>query len=524
MKNADLIVFNGKIYTVDSVFNVVNAMAIKDGKIAALGTNSAILSAYTAKEQIDLKGKFIYPGFIDPHSHITGYAEYLATANLNGVESYDEMLQRLIEHDKKFPSDWVIGRGWDQNRWKGKAMPSNDKLNNAFPNKPVFLIRIDGHAALANALALKTAGINEASHVEGGEIPKVDGRPTGILLDNAIELVTKHIPQTAKDKLDGLLKTAEDNCFKVGLTTVTDAGIDYETLKFLEQEYEHKQIRIRIYAMLNPSKENVEMVVKKGPFHTDNLYVSSIKLFADGALGSRGAKLIEPYSDMPNTSGIWTLTEKELNEVCKLGYQYGFQVNTHCIGDAACHRILTTYEKYLNGKNDRRWRIEHAQVVAPKDFVLFKKNSIIPSVQTTHATSDMDWAPDRLGSRIKHAYAYRDLLEQNGWLPNGSDFPIESINPIYGYYTAVARKSPTRPNGEPFQPENAITKEDALRAMTIWAAKANFMDKYVGSLETGKFADFVILSDDIIAAFSDSIPNVKVVATFVGGHEMFLKQ
>ncbi|HUX54411.1 MAG TPA: amidohydrolase [Williamwhitmania sp.] len=523
MKKADLIVFNGKIYTVDSSFTIASAMAIVDEKIEAIGTDCAILAGYTSKNKIDLKGKFVYPGFIDPHSHFTGYAEYLATANLDGTDSYGEMLKRLIEHEKNYPSEWVVGRGWDQNHWKGKAMPTNVELNKAFPNKPVFLVRIDGHAALVNDVALKLAGITTSTKVEGGDITIEKGKPTGVLLDNAIELVQKHIPKIANEKLDGLLKIAEKNCFSVGLTSVADAGIDYEMLKFLEDEYKKNTLSIRVYAMLNPSEENIDSVIHKGPFHTKNLYVSSIKLFADGALGSRGAKLLKPYSDMPNTSGIWTLTKEELNEICELGYEYGFQVNTHCIGDAACHRVLTTYGKYLKGKNDKRWRIEHAQVVALDDISLFGKFSIIPSVQTTHATSDMSWAGDRLGPRIRYAYAYKDLLDQNGWLPNGSDFPIEDINPLYGYYAGVARKSPTHPEKQPFQPENAISSKDALRAMTIWAAKANFMEQYVGSLEVGKFADFVILPTDIIESFSDEIPNTKVTATVVGGKIVFSK-
>jgi len=523
MKKTDLIVFNGKIYTVDSSFSIASAMAVSNGKIVAIGSDSTILNSYISNNKIDLKGKFVYPGFIDPHSHFTGYAEYLGTANLDGVESYTEMISRLKEHAEKYPSDWVIGRGWDQNRWKVKKMPTNDELSKAFPDKPVFLVRIDGHAALVNDAALKVAGITNSTIVEGGEIPILNGKPTGVLLDNAIELVQKHIPQIANEKLDGLLKIAEKNCFSVGLTSVTDAGIDYEMLKFLEDEFKKNNLSLRVYAMLNPSEENIDSVINKGPFHTTNLYVSSIKLFADGALGSRGAKLIEPYSDMGNTSGIWTLTEKELNEVCELGYKNGFQVNTHCIGDAACHRVLSTYGKYLKGKNDRRWRIEHAQVVAPTDFSLFGKYSIIPSIQTTHATSDMGWAGKRLGSRIKYAYAYKDLLDQNGWLPNGSDFPVEAINPLYGYYAGVARKSPTHPSGTPFQPENAIDKTAALKAMTIWAAKANFMEKYVGSLEVGKFADFVILPTDLIESFSDTIPKVKVLTTVVGGKVVFDK-
>lgn len=523
MKKADLIVFNGKIYTVDSSFSIASAMAVSDGKIVAIGSDNAILNSYFSSKKIDLKGKFVYPGFIDPHSHFTGYAEYLATADLTGAKSYTEMVSRLREHAEKYPSEWIIGRGWDQNLWKDKKMPTNNELNKAFPNKPVFLFRVDGHAALVNDAALQTAGITNTSHIEGGEIPVENGKPTGILLDNAIELVSEHIPPVAKEIREKLVKIAEQNCFSVGLTTVTDAGIDYQTLKFLENEFSENKLSIRIYAMLTHTKENIDSVIKKGPFHTSNLYVSAIKLFADGALGSRGAKLLEPYSDMPNTTGIWTTSEKELNETCQLAYQTGFQVNTHCIGDAACHLVLTTYGRYLKGKNDRRWRIEHAQVVAPDDFSLFGKYSIIPSIQTTHATSDMGWAGERLGSRIKYAYAYKDLLEQNGWLPNGSDFPVEDINPLYGYYAGVARKSPTHPSGTPFQPENAIDKTAALKAMTIWAAKANFMDKYVGSLEVGKFADFVILPTDLIESFSDTIPKVKILATVVGGKVVFDK-
>ena len=520
-QKADLIIANATIYTVDSAFSKANDMAISNGKIIAIGSKQEIESLFTSDKIVDAEGKFIYPGFIDPHCHFLGYGLTLSNASLSGAKTWNEVVERLVKHQKEFPSDWVQGRGWNQNEWDIKEFPTKDLLDKAFPNNPVFIIRIDGHAAIANSLALKLAKVDEKVKKDGGELIMKDGKLTGVLVDNAIELVRSIIPQVQNSTKILALQKAQDNCFAVGLTSVSDAGTDLQDVLLMDSLQKSGNLKMRIYAMLNPTKENFDHFLSKGVYATDFITVRSIKLFVDGALGSRGALLLQSYSDAPNTKGLQVESTKNLSNFCEIAYKAGYQVNTHCIGDAAVRLMVDIYAKYLKFPNDLRWRIEHAQVVDPQDLPKFGKFSIIPSVQTTHATSDMTWADERLGSRIKYAYAYEDLLKQNGWLANGSDFPIENINPLYGFYAGVARKDLMGSPENGFQTENALTREQALRAMTIWAAKANFEEDFKGSLEIGKWADFVILDKDLITAPESDLPNSKVISTFVAGELVY---
>ncbi len=523
-QKVDLIIANATIYTVDLTFSKANCMAISSGKIVALGTYQEIESSFTSEDKIDANGKFIYPGFIDPHCHFLGYGLTLSNASLSGAKTWNEVVERLEEHQKEFPSDWVQGRGWNQNEWDIKEFPTKDLLDKAFPDKPVFIIRIDGHTAIANSLALKMAGVDEKTYIEGGELIMKNGKLTGVLVDNAIELVKVKIPEVQKSIKEKALLKAQENCFGVGLTSVSDAGTDLRDVLLMDSLQKSGSLKMRIYAMLNPTTENLNHFLSKGIYSTDNITVRSIKLFVDGALGSRGALLLQPYSDAPNTKGLQVESTEKLSSLCEIASRAGYQVNTHCIGDAAVRLMVDVYSKYLKTTNDLRWRIEHAQVVDPQDLPKFGAFSIIPSVQTTHATSDMNWADERLGSRIKYAYAYQNLLKQNGWLANGSDFPIENINPLYGFYAGVTRKDL---NGLPtggFQTENALTREQALRAMTIWAAKANFEEDFKGSLEPGKWADFVILDRDLISAPDSDLPNSKVISTFVAGEPVYMSK
>lgn len=520
-QKVDLIITNATIYTVDSSFSKSNSMAIDEGKIVAIGNENEINSKYISKKTIDANKKFIYPGFIDPHCHFLGYGISLSNATLSGAKTWEEVVNRLVEHQKEFLSEWIQGRGWNQNEWDVKEFPTNELLDKAFPNNPVYIVRIDGHAAIANTLALKMAGINENTTQEGGDLIKKNGKLTGVLVDNAIELVKSIIPEVPKSIKEKALIKAQNNCFTVGLTSVSDAGLDLKDVLLIDSLQKSGALRMRIYAMLNPTQENFDYFLSKGIYSTDNLTVRSIKLYVDGALGSRGALLLQPYSDAPNTKGLQVESTEKLSSYCKNAFDAGYQVNTHCIGDAGVRLMLDIYSKYLKTHNDLRWRIEHSQVVDPQDLPRYSQYSVIPSVQTTHATSDMTWADERLGNRIKYAYAYQDLLKQNGWLANGSDFPIENINPIYGFYAAVARKDL---NGQPtngFQIENALTREQALRGMTIWAAKANFEDDFKGSLELGKWADFVILDRDLLIEQESDLPNSKVISTFVGGEPVY---
>ncbi|MDX9770353.1 MAG: amidohydrolase family protein [Tenuifilaceae bacterium] len=519
--NVDLIITNATIYSVDADFTIYQSMAVANGKVVALGDSETIQSKYKADNIIDLEGKPVYPGLIDPHCHFLGYGLGLRNAWLAGVGSWAEAVDRLVKHQNNYPSDWVLGRGWNQNEWDVKEFPTKELLDKAFPDKPVLLTRIDGHAAIANSKAMELAGFNADTLVTGGEIVRVNGEPTGVLVDNAINLVRDLVPADSKDDKVLALDNAQKNCFAVGLTSVSDAGTDLADALLFDELHKAGKLKMKINVMLNPTQENYEHFLDKGVYVTPNLSVRTVKLFADGALGSRGALMIEPYSDAPGTIGLQLETTEKLTAVSRKAHESGYQVAVHCIGDAAARLMIDIFEEFLEPDNDLRWRIEHAQTIHPDDLPRFGRLAIVPSVQTTHATSDMIWAVDRLGDRIKYAYTYQDLLKQNGWLPNGSDFPIEHINPIYGFYAGVARQNTDGFPPDGFQMENALTREQALRAMTIWAAKAAFEEDVKGSLEPGKAADFVVLDDDIMTAPNSKLPSVKVEKTFVNGELVY---
>ncbi|WP_233164756.1 amidohydrolase [Pedobacter sp. ASV28] len=524
-KKADLVVYNAKIYTVNQGFEIAEAMAIKNGKIIAIGETSVIKGDYPAKEMINAKGKAVYPGFIDAHAHFWGYAESLHNANLTGAKSWDETLKLLQDFSKTQPEGWLIGRGWDQNDWPNKQFPTKEKLDELFPDRPVLLRRIDGHAAIVNQKALEAAGITKPDRLTGGEIVEKDGKLTGLLIDNAISLVSNKIPPFTASQMKALLLKAQANCFEVGLTTIDDCGLDYNAVEVMEKLQKSGDLKMRMYVMLSDAEKNYDYLIERGPIKTDRLNVRSFKVYADGALGSRGACLLHPYADMPNRTGFLLSNIEHFEKVAKKINEHNFQMCTHAIGDSANRSILKIYNKVLGANNDKRWRIEHAQVVSPQDFHLFGSAKVIPSVQPTHATSDMYWAEERLGKdRIKGAYAYQQLLKQNGWIALGTDFPVEQINPMLTFYAATYRKdSHDYPKGG-FQIENALTPEETLRGMTIWAAKANFEENEKGSLEVGKFADFVILENDILRADAKQILQNKVLKTYVNGEKVYEKK
>lgn len=525
----DLMVTNGVIYTVDDSFSVAGSMVINDGIIIATGTAKELAERYEAVKVLDAKGNFIYPGFYDSHCHFYHYGAGLATrVDLTGTSSFAEVLKRMQEFALTRPEGWLAGRGWDQNQWPEKKFPDNTELNRLFPDRPVILIRIDGHAVLVNDLALKAAGVSASTKIDGGEILLHNGKPTGILIDKAADILKEiFLKETTggtageEELIRGILQ-GQKNCFAVGITTVADAGLEYNEVSMIDKLQQEQQLKMKVYGMLSWSPDNLTHYISKGPYRTDLLHLRSVKFYADGALGSRGALLLEPYSDRPGYSGILTMNPDTFTRQCADALKFGYQVNTHAIGDSANRLVLQTYGKVLKGPNDLRWRIEHAQVVHPDDLRKFRDFSIIPSVNTTHATSDMPWAHERLGSqRVRSAYAYHNLLQTNGWLCNGSDFPVEQINPLLGFYAGVARQDLSGNPPEGWQPENALSRQEALKAMTFWAAKACFEEKTKGSLQKGKAADFVILDQDIMKAPLIQIPKIRVISTWINGEKVF---
>lgn len=521
-EKADLLVHNAKIYSVDNQFSIYEAMAVKDGKIIEVGPNNQLKNRYNATVEIDAKLKAIYPGFIDAHCHFLWYGNTFFEVDLVDTKSWEE----VIERTKKFAADnndlWITGRGWDQNDWKEKTFPTKAKLDSLFPNRAVLLKRIDGHAAIANQKALKLAKIDSTSQVDGGVFELEEGRLTGLLIDNAVDSVSKAIPKLTDAQMERALLKAQEMCFAKGLTTVDDAMLENEMVHIIDRLQQNGKLKMKVYGMLMPSEANKKEFLEKGPYITDNLSIRSFKYFADGALGSRGARLIEPYQDDPHNKGLFLNDSTYFLEEAKLMEEHGFQMNTHCIGDAANRMILDIYGRVLKKINDKRWRIEHAQIVHPSDLDKFKQYTIIPSVQPTHATSDMSWLEDRLGSnRMKTAYTYNDLLQQNGIIALGTDFPIEDINPIHTFYAAVFRKDQRQSPPSGFQTSNALSREDALRGMTIWAAISNFEEEHKGSLEVGKNADFVLLNQDIMKVEESKILTTKVEKTFINGEQVY---
>ena len=521
-RKADWVVFNANVYTVNDSFEKVTAFAIKDGKFISVGGDE-IVSLYPNALKFDAKGLPIYPGFIDAHCHFFNLGLSLGQVDLRGTKSIEEIEKRLQSYSQKNQFDIIIGRGWDQNLWKSKVFPNNDFLNRLFPDKLVLLRRIDGHALLVNDLVIKKAEINSKTRVSGGSILIENNKPSGILIDNAMDLAMNILPSKSSKIISKALIDAQTKAFENGLTTVDDAGLDKRTIMIIDSLQKKGDLKIRVYAMISNTSDNLNYFLDKGIIEQEKLTVRSVKAYLDGALGSRGALLKKPYSDDNKNKGITITTKEELFELAKKLSSKGFQLNTHAIGDKANEIVLDVYNYILKDIEDPRWRVEHAQVVDEFDIQKFN-SKIIPSVQPTHATSDMNWADDRLGfNRLKRAYSYKNLLDWSGKIALGTDFPVEKVNPLLTFYSAVARKDVEGNPSEGFLKENALTRTEALKGMTIWAAYSNFEDSFKGSIEIGKFADFVILTKDIMKVPEEEITNVDVVATIVNGSIVFQK-
>jgi len=519
-EKVDLVIVNAKVYTVDDSFSEAQAFAVQDGKFIAVGTTDEIRDVYTSDQLIDADGRAITPGLIDAHCHFYGLGLNQQLVDLVGTKSFEEVLERVRAFHAANPKSFLRGRGWDQNDWEIKEFPTKAELDTIFPDIPVALERVDGHAYLVNQKALDMAGIDWSTKVEGGEIVKIwkNGFSgiTGILVDRPMALIDSIMPLPSVEDNIKALKDAERISLNHGLTTVNDAGLNRSTIELIDSLQQAGELSIRVYAMVSNNTKDVDYFINKGPIKTDRLNVRSIKVYGDGALGSRGAALKEDYSDLPGHFGAMITPVEDIEALAEKLAQSEYQMNTHAIGDSANIAVLTAYKKVLKGKSDRRWKIEHAQILTEGDFDYFD-DGIIPSVQPTHATSDMYWAEDRLGERIKGAYAYKTLLNKAGTIALGTDFPVEDVSPFLTFYAAVARMDTSGYPKGGFQMDEALSREETLKGMTIWAAYSNFEEDEKGSIEPGKFADFVIYDKDMMTVPVEEIPTIRAEQTFISG-------
>ena len=520
-----LLVHNATIYTVDDKFSTAQAMAIRDGKVIAIGSNDELLKKYEGEQTLDAGGNAIFPGFIDAHCHFTGYATDKWKSDLVGTTSWEDVVNKMVTYSKTAPMQWIYGRGWDQNDWSVKEYPDTKILDSIFPDRPVYLKRVDGHAAIANTTALKMAGITATTTITGGSVELKNGIPTGVLIDNAMDLVETKIPAIGDSLAKKYFLDMQAECFAEGLTGVHDCGVSEHTIDLIEASHKAGDLKMKIFALLSDNPEYYDRWVKKGRYSNGRLTVGGFKLYADGALGSRGACLLKDYNDRKGWKGFLLSDQAYFLDKAQKLASSNLQMCTHAIGDSGNRMILNTYAAVLKGKNDKRWRIEHAQIVNENDFSFFADYSIIPSVQPTHATSDMYWAADRVGAeRMKGAYAYKKLLQTNNWMPLGTDFPVEYISPFKTFFAAVVRKDSKNFPAGGFQMDNALTRQETIRGMTIWAARAAFEENEKGSLTIGKMADFIMLDNDLMKCEPGVMLQTKVLVTYINGEKVFAQK
>ncbi|MEA2705271.1 MAG: hypothetical protein QOH22_59 [Gemmatimonadaceae bacterium] len=534
---ADLVLTNGHIYTVDNARPVVTALAVRGRRVVFAGSDAeAKVLASSSTRFIDLHGATVIPGFVDAHGHLLGLGHMLQSANVAGATSYQEVIDRVKARGRDAkPGAWIRGRGWDQTRWASKEFPTHELLSLAFPDNPVVLQRVDGHAVLANAKAMELAHVTAATaEPSGGRILKLaSGSPSGVFIDNAVGLIDRAIPAATREDTRSAILAAIDECNRWGLTGIHDPGVEAGTVAIYEELAKAGKFKLRDYVMLSDPGEPTAAVtlgnpyLRRGPesaLYDGHLWIRAIKLYADGALGSRGAALLAPYSDDPTNSGLLVSPPAHIEAWAETALRRGFQVNVHAIGDRGNRIALDAFEAALRRvpKADHRFRVEHAQVISPQDIPRFAKLGVIPSMQATHQTSDMRWAETRLGSeRIRGAYAWRSLLNTGVVIPNGTDFPVEEVNPLLTFHAAVTRQDPTNSPAGGWYPDQKMTREEALQSMTIWPAYAGFQESMLGSLTPGKYADFVVLDRDIMKVPDTEIVGARVISTWIGGERVY---
>ncbi len=535
--SADLILTSGRIYTIDNARPLVSALAARNGRIIFVGSDAEAKALASPSTQIvDLHGATVFPGFTDAHAHLLGLGDELRRVNVAGASSYEEVIDRVKSWAKNVkPGEWILGRGWDQTRWPTKEFPTHEALSRAFPDNPVILERIDGHADLANAKAMELAHITASTPApSGGRILRLaSGAPSGVFIDNAESLIERAIPRSTREETRKAILAAIAECNRWGLTGIHDPGENAETISIYEELAKAGNYTLRNYVMLSDPGDPGSAAARNNPYlkrgpqsalYDGHLWIRAIKLYADGALGSRGAALLAPYSDDPTNTGLLVSQPAHLEAWAEWALRHGFQVNVHAIGDRGNRNVLDADEAALKAvpKADHRFRIEHAQVLSPEDIPRFAKLGVIPSMQATHQTSDMRWAEARLGpERIRGAYAWRSLLNTGVIIPNGTDFPVEEVNPLLTFHAAVTRQDPSNQPAGGWYPEQKMTREEALQSMTIWPAYAGFQEHVLGSLTPGKYADFVVLDRDIMRVPDTEILGARVLSTWIGGHRVY---
>ena len=528
---ADLIVVNANVYTVDDARPRASAFAVRAGKIVFVGSDrEARFLGGSATKVVDAGGRTVIPGMVDAHAHLLGLGNSLRNVQLAGSKTYDEVIAKVVERAKTAkPGEWILGRGWDQNLWPDKKFPTHEALSRAVPNNPVVLTRIDGHALLANEMALKAASITPATRdPSGGRIERnTDGSPTGVFVDNAEDLIERVVPELTRDQTRAAILAAIAEANKWGLIGIHDAGASRETIDIYESLAREGRYNLRNYVLISGDTANVRHYLNIGPrsaLYDGHIWVRAIKLYSDGALGSRGAALLAPYSDDPGNTGLLVTPPAQIQAIATRALRRGFQVGVHAIGDRGNRVVLDAYDAALKAVPvaDHRFRIEHAQVVSLDDIPRFAKMGVIPSMQPSHQTSDMRWAEDRVGpQRIKGAYAWRSLLNTGVVIPSGSDFPVEEVNPLISFHSAVSRQDASGwpPGG--WYPDQVMTRDEALKAMTIWPAYAAFQEKTMGSISPGKYADFVILDRDVMTVPASDILGTHVLSTWIAGKAVY---